>query len=96
MILAPPRAGLRFCVHKSSACQEKKIGSRSIQTKGSLREGAPDGVGGGRARYNKVSSNLKSRGLLPSPNGATFLPEEGFDLIPLKRVNVTIAWLSGQ
>ena len=27
---------------------------------------------------------------------ATFLPEEGFGLAPLKRVNVTIAWLAGQ
>ena len=40
MILAPPRAGLRFCVYKSSACQEKKTDFRDAQTKGSLREGA--------------------------------------------------------
>ena len=45
--------------------------------KGSLGEGAPDGVGWGRARYNKESINLMLRRLLPSPNGATFLPEEG-------------------
>ena len=29
-----------FCVHKSSACQEKKPDFRGSQTKGSLREGA--------------------------------------------------------
>ena len=37
--------GLRFCVRKSSACQEKQTGFWSVQTKGSLREGAPDEVG---------------------------------------------------
>ena len=43
--LAPPRAELRFCVHKSMAGQEKQIDFRGAQTKGSLREGAPDEVG---------------------------------------------------
>ena len=36
MILAPPCAVLRFCVHKSSACQEKKTDFQSAQPKGSL------------------------------------------------------------
>ena len=27
---------------------------------------------------------------------ATFLPEEGFGLVPLKRVSVIVAWLTGQ
>ncbi len=35
MILTPPCAVLRFCVHKSSACQEKKTDFQGTQTKGS-------------------------------------------------------------
>ena len=60
------RACFCFCVHKSSACQEKKTDFRGSQTKGSLREGAPDEVGWGRARYDRISTNSKLRGLLPS------------------------------
>ena len=44
----------------------KHIPLKSNASKGSLREGAPDAVGWGRARYNEVSTNLKSRRLLPS------------------------------
>ncbi len=43
--IAPLRAGLRFCVYKSSACQEKQTDFRDAQTKGSLRDGAHDEVG---------------------------------------------------
>ncbi len=43
--LAPPHAGHRICVRKSSACQEKQTDFWDAQIKGSLREGAPDEVG---------------------------------------------------
>ena len=71
-----PLAELRFCAHKSSACQEKKTDFRGAQSKGSLREGAPDEVGWGRARCDIISANPKSRGLLPS-RFACHLPPGG-------------------
>ena len=43
------------------------VGVRFSQ--GSLREGAPDFVGWGRARYNEVKLNLTLRGLLPPLRG---------------------------
>ena len=49
----PPRIFLWWCF------------CRCELMKGSLREGAPDWVGWGRARWNKTYINLKSRGLLP-------------------------------
>ena len=65
------------------------------QTKGAGRV-HPDGVGWGRMRYDNINLNIMLRGLLPSPDGATFLPEEGLGLVPLKRVYVIIAWLAGE
>jgi hypothetical protein len=47
-------------------------------------------------RCDVVNLNIILRGLLSSPNGATFLPEEGFSLVPLERVYVLVAWLAGQ
>ena len=37
-----------------------------------------------------------ARALLPPRKLGTFLPEEGLDLVPLKRVYVAVAWLAGQ
>ena len=74
--MPPPRAGLRFCDHKSSACQEKQTDFRGAQTKGSLREGAGAAGDWGRARYNKVNINFNLRRLLPS-RSACHLPPGG-------------------
>ena len=56
-------------------------------------KGAPSGR---ELRYVEVDLNLKSRRLLPPLSRSPFLPEEGFDLVPLKRVYVAVAWLTGQ
>ena len=49
---------IAFVPTKAVLVQEKKTDFRGSQTKGSLREGAPDEVGWGRARYNKNSAYL--------------------------------------
>ena len=62
----------------------KPIPLRLHISKGSLREGAVSEADWGRARYNKIYPNLKSRRLLPSRlSRATSLSEGGFSLAPL-------------
>ena len=58
-----PTEGHADC--RKSLVEKSKI---KICTKllGSLREEAPDEVGWGRARYDRISTNSKLRGLLPS------------------------------
>jgi len=75
----------RLCITKASG---KPIPLRLRASKGSLQEGAVTEGDWGRVRYNKVSTNLKSRGLLPlltrSPHPlADGISEGGFSLAPL-------------
>jgi len=54
----------------------KEDGLSGLTNKGFLREGAPDEVGGGRARCDIISTNPKSRRLLPSRYAAN--PQSSF------------------
>ena len=49
-----------------SNAQSRNVGEASRLPIGSLREGAPDGVGWGRVRSNKLISCFNPRGLPPS------------------------------
>ena len=66
------------------------------QTEGTARP-RPTQSGGGKCVMMDLAQILLYRALLPSFSceNATFLSEEGFCLVPFKRVCVTSAWLTG-
>ena len=71
-------AGLRFCVHKSSASQEKKTDFRGHNPKAPSGRELPTKSGEGERVTIQLVQIQSYAGSFRHASRATFLPEEGY------------------